>query len=103
MAVFGRVDHAANAVAAQMKLRPTQLLIFGSPKAGTVLMQESQLIGIDLPLKALAWEDEAGQVWLTAVDPAWLANRHGLGAGTGAAVSAMAAVVTALIAAAAGQ
>ncbi len=55
-----------------MRLRPTELVIFGNPKGGTPLMQDEQTAGIDLPLKVLAWEDEAGQVWLTYNDPAWL-------------------------------
>ena len=62
MAVFGRVDHAANAAAAGMTLRPTDLIIFGNPKGGTVLMQDRQRAGIDLPLKALIWEDADGKV-----------------------------------------
>jgi len=76
--VVARVDHAAAAQKAGLTLRPTQLLIFGSPKAGTPLMQSAQSVGIDLPLKALAWEDDKGQVWLAYNDPAWLAARHGV-------------------------
>src|SRR5271170_3320447 len=74
--VFARIDHAAGAASVAMPLRPTELLIFGNPKAGTPLMQSSQTIGIDLPLKILAWQDAAGQVWLTYNDPGWLARRH---------------------------
>lgn len=80
MTVFARIDHAAGAVAAGLVLRPTELVIFGSAKAGTPLMQANQAIGIDLPLKALVYEDAAGKVWLSYNDPAWLAHRHGLGA-----------------------
>jgi len=69
---------------------PTELLIFGSAKAGTPLMQSRQTIGIDLPLKALAWEDSTGAVWLSCNDPAWLAARHGLADG-GGVVTTMAA------------
>ncbi|HSE04954.1 MAG TPA: DUF302 domain-containing protein [Methylomirabilota bacterium] len=76
LSVVARVDHAAAAQKAGLTLRPTQLLIFGNPKAGTPLMQSAQSIGIDLPLKALVWEDEKGQVWLAYNDPAWLAARH---------------------------
>jgi uncharacterized protein (DUF302 family) len=82
MTVFARVDHAAGAKAVDMALRPTELLIFGNAKGGTPLMQASQTIGIDLPLKALAWEDADGKVWLSYNEPAWLATRHGLPAGT---------------------
>jgi uncharacterized protein (DUF302 family) len=89
--VFARIDHAAGAATVEMKLRPTELLIFGNPKGGTPLMQDRQSAGIDLPVKALAWEDEAGKVWLTTNDPAWIAARHGLGAASAAAVAAIAA------------
>jgi uncharacterized protein (DUF302 family) len=93
--IFARIDHAAGAAAVGMSLRPTELLIFGNAKAGTPLMQLSQAIGIDLPLKALAWEDAAGKVWLAVNDPAWLARRHGL-ADDAAPVQAMAAVLSGL-------
>ncbi|MFQ5960202.1 MAG: DUF302 domain-containing protein [Candidatus Methylomirabilales bacterium] len=76
--VFARIDHAAGAKKAGMHLRPTELLIFGNPKLGTPLIESKQTIGIDLPLKVLAWEDENGQVWLTYNAPAFLVNRHGI-------------------------
>jgi uncharacterized protein (DUF302 family) len=76
--VLARIDHAAGAKKAGMQLRATELLIFGNPKLGTPLMQSNQTIGIDLPLKVLAWEDERGQVWLTYNTPAYLADRHGI-------------------------
>ena len=79
LAVFCRIDHAANAVSAGLELRPTEVLIFGNAKGGTPLMQAAQTIGIDLPLKALAWEDADGTVWLTCNDPSWIARRHGIG------------------------
>jgi uncharacterized protein (DUF302 family) len=72
-----------------MPLRPTCLLIFGHPRGGTPLMQERQTAGIDLPVKALAWEDESGKVWLTYNDAIWLADRHGLGPASEAAVAAV--------------
>lgn len=77
MTVFARVDHAAGAKAVGMALRPTELLIFGNARGGTPLMQAAQTIGIDLPLKALAWEDADGKVWLSYNEPAWIAGRHG--------------------------
>ena len=77
--IFARIDHAAGAAEVNLPLRPTELLIFGNPRGGTPLMQLRQTIGIDLPLKALAWEDQSGQVWLSYNDPAWLAARHSLG------------------------
>lgn len=78
LTVFARIDHAAGAVAAGMALRPTELVIFGNAKGGTPLMQAAQTIGIDLPLKALAWEDAAGNAWLSYNEPAWVAQRHGV-------------------------
>ena len=74
--VFARIDHAAGAAEAGLTLRPTQVLIFGHPKGGTPLMQCAQTLGIDLPLKALAWTDADGQSWLAWNDPDHLARRH---------------------------
>lgn len=79
MTVFARIDHAAGAAGVGQELRPTQLLIFGNPQAGTPLMQSSQTAGIDLPMKALAWADADGQVWLSYNDPGYLAQRHDIG------------------------
>lgn len=76
--VFIRIDHATGAENAGMQLRPTQLLIFGNPKLGSPLMQSNQTVGIDLPMKALAWQDADGQVWLTYSDPARAAARHAI-------------------------
>ena len=78
MTVFARVDHSAGAIKVGMTLRPTELLIFGNPQVGTPLMERNQTAGIDLPQKALAWEDEQGQVWLSYNDPNYLAVRHGI-------------------------
>jgi uncharacterized protein (DUF302 family) len=91
--IFARIDHAAGAATIGENLRPTEVLIFGNPKGGTPLMQAEQTIGIDLPLKALAWQDAAGAVWLSYNDPEWLAERHGLGAATAAPVAALAAML----------
>ena len=77
--IFLRVDHAAGAQKIGKNLRPTELLIFGNPQGGTPLMECAQSAGIDLPLKALAWQDAAGQVWLAYNDPRYLASRHGAG------------------------
>jgi uncharacterized protein (DUF302 family) len=76
LTVFNRIDHAAGAAQVGLHLRPTDLLIFGNAKGGTPLMQLDQTIGIDLPLKALVWEDAAGKTWLSYNDPTWLASRH---------------------------
>ena len=78
LTVFARIDHAEGASAAGLSLRPTEVLIFGNAKGGTPLMQAVQTIGIDLPLKALVWQDAAGETWLSLNDPAWLAARHGV-------------------------
>jgi len=78
LTAFARIDHAAGASAAGLALRPTEVLIFGNAKGGTPLMQAVQTIGIDLPLKALVWQDATGDTWLSWNDPAWLAARHGL-------------------------
>jgi uncharacterized protein (DUF302 family) len=78
LTVFARIDHAAGAAAVDLPLRPTELLIFGNARGGTPLMQLAQTIGIDLPLKALAWEDAGGKTWLSYNDTAWLAARHGV-------------------------
>ncbi len=75
--IFLRVDHAAGAQKIGKTLRPTELLVFGNPLGGTPLMECAQTAGIDLPLKALAWQDAAGQVWLGYNDPRFLATRHG--------------------------
>lgn len=79
LTIFARVDHAAGGNQAGISLRPTQVLIFGNPKLGTPLMTSNQTVGIDLPQKALAWEDATGKVWLTYNDPAYLAERHHIG------------------------
>lgn len=96
MRIFARIDHGAGATEAGLPLRPTQLLIFGSPRAGTVLMQDRQTAGLDLPIKALAWEDADGEVWLTCNDAAWLARRHCLGKTSADAVKAMATATAAV-------
>ena len=74
MTVLARIAHAAAAAEVDMELRPTAILMFGNPRAGTPMMQVAQTIGIDLPLKALVWQDENGKTWLAYNDPAWLAR-----------------------------
>jgi uncharacterized protein (DUF302 family) len=74
--VFAHIDHAAEATKVGLSLRPTQVLIFGNPKAGTPLMQSRQTVGLDLPLRALVWEDEAGKAWLTYRRVESLARQH---------------------------
>jgi uncharacterized protein (DUF302 family) len=89
LTVFCRIDHAANAVAAGLQLRPTELLIFGNGKGGTPLMQAAQTIGLDLPIRALAWQDAGGQTWVSYNDPVWLTERHGIAAQTAGPTAAM--------------
>jgi uncharacterized protein (DUF302 family) len=99
MSVFARIDHAAGAATVGLSLPPTAVLIFGNAKAGTLLMQAVQTIGIDLPLRALVWQDASGETWLSYSNPAWIANRHGVGqrgeATVGAMTAALAAIATA--------
>lgn len=78
MTVFGRVNHSQNAQNAELELRPTELLIFGNPKVGTPLMNCAQSVALDLPQKMLAWQDEAGVVYLGYNDPLFLKDRHGI-------------------------
>jgi|SRR5215813_706966 len=89
--VFARIDHADGAAKAGMQLRPTELVIFGHPRGGTPLMQDRQTAGIDLPVKALAWEDAEGNVWLTYNDARWIMRRHSLGPQSVDAVNAIVA------------
>ena len=82
MTVVAHVDHAAAAKAVGLELRPADVVLFGNAKAGTPLMQMAPTMAIDLPLKALVWQDDAGAVWLSYNAPAWLAGRHGVAADT---------------------
>jgi uncharacterized protein (DUF302 family) len=96
MAILARIDHAAAAAKVGMDLRPTEVLIFGNPRAGTPLMQATQTIGIDLPLKALVWQDDQGKTWLAYNDPQWLAARHRAGTGADRVLAAMAEALAAV-------
>ena len=77
VAIFALIDHSGEAEKAGLKMRPTQLLIFGNPKGGTPLMLAAPSTAIDLPLKALVWEDADGKVWLSYNSPDYLQQRHG--------------------------
>jgi uncharacterized protein (DUF302 family) len=101
LTVFARIDHAAGANEAGLPLRPTELVIFGNAKGGTPLMQSNQETGLDLPLKALVWQDATNVTWISYNDPAWLAKRHGLGHEVEAPVKAMTAMLGAVTRAAA--
>jgi uncharacterized protein (DUF302 family) len=96
MTVFARIDHATGAAEAGLQLRPTELIIFGKARGGTPLMQSVQTVGIDLPLKALVWEDASGTTWLSYNEPAWIAQRHSI-ANAESVVSRMAADLSAIL------
>jgi uncharacterized protein (DUF302 family) len=93
--IFAHIDHAAGAARVGLALRSTTLVVFGNPAAGTALMQAAQTAGIDLPLKALVWQDANGTVNLTYNDPSWIAARHELGGKVSQAVAAMATALEA--------
>ena len=89
MTVFATFDHADAAKKVGLELRPTAVLAFGNPAAGTKLMQSNQVAGIDLPLKILVWEDESGKAKLSYNDPVWLAERHALGSSAAPVIAGM--------------
>ena len=95
MTVFARIDHAAGAAEVGLTLAPTELIIFGNARSGTPLMQAVQTVGIDLPLKALVWEDTAGRTWLSYNEPGWIVQRHSV-ANAEQVVSKMAAALSAI-------
>jgi uncharacterized protein (DUF302 family) len=103
MTVVARIDHAAAAVQVGMALRPTTVLVFGNPAAGTPLMDDARSIGIDLPLKALVWQGADGRTWLAYNDPRHLARRHGVGRALEGHVDAMARLLADVAAEAAGR
>ena len=102
LTVFARVDHSAGAASVGLPLRTTDLLIIGNAKGGTPLMQMDQTVGIDLPLKVLVWQDQAGTTWLSYNDPGWFAKRHGLGKDAGPTVNALTGALRAIAKAATG-
>ena len=93
MTIFAQIDQSNAAGAAGLTLRPTYVLLFGNPKAGTPLMQAAPTIAIDLPLKALVWGEAQGAAQLAYVDPVWLARRHGLDPDRYPVVQAMAKAI----------
>ncbi len=97
--VTARVDHAKRGAAVGLALRPTELLVFGNPDRGTPLMQCDQRVGIDLPLRALAWQDESAQVWLAITNPSALKIRYDIGPDCDKSIAAMEAAVRGLLAA----
>jgi uncharacterized protein (DUF302 family) len=103
MSIMARIDHAAAATEVGLALQPTEVILFGNPKAGTRLMQAAQTIGIDLPLKILVWQDQSTRTWLSYNDPTWLANRHGLSADVASILTAMAEALSAIAREATGE
>lgn len=97
LTVFARVDHAAGAAAAGLTLRPTELVIFGNARGGTPLMQANQLLGIELPLRALVWADEAGNTQVSRPDLKWVAARYGLPPAAAHVVDTLSAALHAVI------
>ncbi|MGM4961709.1 DUF302 domain-containing protein (plasmid) [Bradyrhizobium barranii] len=93
MTIFSHIDHTAGAAAVGLPLRSTDLLIFGAAKVGTPLMRSAQTIGIDLPLKVLVWQDEAGNTILSYNDPAFVADRHSIGETAKPVIEAMTRVL----------
>src|SRR5271166_6309082 len=98
--VFARVDHAASSTASEFPLRPTDLLIFGAAKVRTPLMQSAQTVGLNLPWKALVWQNDLGDTWVSYNDPVWLAKRHTLGSKAETTIKAIAGALNAIAAAA---
>jgi len=99
--VFARIDHVSGATRVGLTLRPTELIVFGNARGGTPLMQSAQTVGIDLPLKALDWEDEAGKTWISYNEPSWIAQRHGA-CNANLTVSKLSDLLSAIITSAAG-
>ena len=99
--VFARIDHGAGAAEVGLNLRPTELVIFGNARGGTPLMQAVQTVGIDLPLKALVWQDAANNTWISYNQPSWIAQRHGV-AGAESTVDKLADLLKAIAREAAG-
>jgi uncharacterized protein (DUF302 family) len=97
MTVLARIDHAAAAAKVGLELRPTEVLFFGNPAAGTLLMQDIQAIGLDLPLKALVWQDDTGRVSISYLDTGWLANRYGVKHESGSTVEKIATLLKAVV------
>ena len=95
--VFARIDHAGEAARVGLSMPPTQVLVFGNPKAGTPVMLAAPTSAIDLPLKALAWQDSAGQIWLGYTDPRYFARRYGLGDSQVAPLAVVADLVDAAV------
>ena len=96
--VFARIDFCGDAARAGLHMRPEQLLIFGNPRAGTPLMLQVPEVGLDLPLKVLAWEDAEDKVWIAHNDPQYIMQRFGIEAALVANLAAVAPIIAAAVA-----
>jgi len=103
LTLFSRIDHGGGAAQAGLSLRPTELFIFGNAKGGTPLMQASQGVGIDLPLKALVWEDANGKTSVSYNSPLWIAVRHGLDVAAEGIAAGLTAAIAGVVGKATGQ
>ncbi|WP_045834952.1 DUF302 domain-containing protein [Hyphomicrobium sp. 99] len=101
--LVARIDHAAAAAKVGLDLRPTEVLIFGNPNVGTLLMQQAQVIGLDLPTKVLVWQDDNGVTWLSYQDIGWLVSRYGIASAVRPTVDKLSSLLRLLTEEAAGQ
>lgn len=97
MTLFAAIDHSGEAARVGLAMRETRLLIFGNPRGGTPLMVAAPLLALDLPLKALIWQDTAGQVWVSYLSPAWLAQRYHIPADLAGNIAGMEPLLAAAI------
>lgn len=93
--VFARIDFSGDAARAGLRMQPQQMLIFGNPKAGTPLMMQEPAVGLDLPLKVLAWEEAGPKVWVAYKDPQYIVRRYGLEAALAANLAAVVPIIAA--------
>jgi uncharacterized protein (DUF302 family) len=91
--LFTSIDHSGEAASVGLSLRDTKLILFGNPAMGTGVMAEEPLAALDLPLRVLVWQDDGGDVWMSYIDPAWLANRYGLATETARPLRAVERIV----------
>lgn len=91
--LFTVIDHSGEAQSVGLSLRDTKLILFGNPALGTAVMAEEPLASLDLPLRVLVWQDDGGAVWMTYIDPAWLADRYGLATETARPLGAVERIV----------
>lgn len=101
--LLARIDHAAAAKKAGLDLRPTEVLFFGNPSVGTLLMQQSQEIGLELPLRVLVWEDDEGVAWVAHLDLDWLVSQYGIASAIQPTLDKMASMLRTVLEEATGE